>query len=328
MKNSKKNWKKWIYIDRKERNGIVIFALILSAINIGGTFIEHQNQKEILVLNHLKTSPPTSLDKVNPSVTHSASHTRKSLKHPDKKPNSRAKQQAISQNQLHSEQKKSTHKTEIAEDLILNPNTAGPEQLKQLGLNEGQVSNLINYRDKVGSFQAKEDLLQLYTIDEDDYRRIAPHVVIPKRDFEPEPRDISANQQDKKEFLRKIDVNSATAADWEELKGIGPYYASKIIRYREKLGGFFYVDQIKETWDLPPELIDNNREFLDVQSPVQRMDLASANYKMLIQHPYLNKRHTKLLLKLQGKKIDIDEKIMRDIFSEEEWEKAKHYLSW
>ncbi|HKK89644.1 MAG TPA: helix-hairpin-helix domain-containing protein [Saprospiraceae bacterium] len=327
MKNSK-NWKKWIYLDRKERNGIVIFTLILSAINIGGTFIEHQNQKEILVLNHLKSSPPSTLEKVHASVPHSTRHTENKWKHPDKKPHSGEKHKAISESQLHSGQKKSPDRTVIADDLILNPNTAGPKELKQLGLNNGQVSNLINYREKVGAFQAKEDLLKLYTINEDDYHRIIDHLVIPTEDSDVEVGDVSAIEPEKKDFYRPIDVNSATAADWEELKGIGPYYARKIIRYREKLGGFVTVDQIKETWDLPPELIDNNREFLDVQSPVQRIDLATTDYKMLIQHPYLNKKHTKLLLKLQGKKIAVDEEIMRDIFSEEEWKKAKHYLSW
>lgn len=328
MKNTKKYWKQWIYLDRRERNGIVVFALILSIVNIGGTFFEHQTEKEILVIKQLEASSASSTEGTPRSNAPAKTQMDIRSDQSSNASNFQKKRQNLSEKPLRSAQKETPMTPVIPVDLRLNPNTADASALAELGLSDGQVRNVINYRDKVGPFGSKEELLKLYTLDESDYKRIAAHIEIPTTPSVETSHEPVVTQKEEIEFQRVMDINSAPAEEWEELRGIGPYYAQKIIGYREKLGGFFHVDQIKETWDVPPEIIEENKSFLKVDTQVSTIDLTSADYKTLIKHPYLNKRHTKLLLKLQGKNINIDEQIMLDIFSGEEWQKVKHYLSW
>lgn len=312
----------------------MIFAIILSVINIGGTFIEHQTEKEILILKQNTERDDTQFVQENRSKSYRVTEkTTRTLQYAEKKDDIDLMDEAIGQKDVsiaHAGKKNTEESATIDRDheLKLNPNTAGISDLVKIGLSEGQARNLVNYREKVAPFENKNNLLKLYTLDEEDFQRIADHIVVPKQASE--KNESLSKTQEKTEFdnTRTIDINSASAVEWEELRGIGPYYAGKIVRYREKLGGFSDVDQIKETWDLPSEVIDNNRQHLSVETPIQALDILSADFKTLIQHPYLNKKQVRLLLKLQGKNIKIDEKIMRDIFSDEEWHKIKPYLKW
>lgn len=47
-----------------------------------------------------------------------------------------------------------------------------------------------------------------------------------------------------------IDVNKADSAGFEKLYGIGPKLASRIVKYREWLGGFTHVEQVKEVYGI------------------------------------------------------------------------------
>lgn len=44
----------------------------------------------------------------------------------------------------------------------------------------------------------------------------------------------------------RVNLNTATAAELEELPGVGPVLAQRIIAYREKNGGFRSVEELKE----------------------------------------------------------------------------------
>ena len=44
----------------------------------------------------------------------------------------------------------------------------------------------------------------------------------------------------------KVELNTADSAMLDAVRGIGPYYAKKILRYRELLGGYYSVEQLKE----------------------------------------------------------------------------------
>jgi competence ComEA-like helix-hairpin-helix protein len=45
-------------------------------------------------------------------------------------------------------------------------------------------------------------------------------------------------------------VNTAEEKDWARLPGMNPYLAAKMIRNRERLGGFYHLDQVKKTYGI------------------------------------------------------------------------------
>lgn len=91
----------------------------------------------------------------------------------------------------------------------------------------------------------------------------------------------------KKPFV--LDLNTADTLDLQELRGIGPAYARRIVNYREKLGGFVQVEQLREVWGIDSGLLEKIRTSVYVKEPVLRkLTLNEADLRTLKQHPYLD----------------------------------------
>jgi hypothetical protein len=87
--------------------------------------------------------------------------------------------------------------------------------------------------------------------------------------------------------VQPIELNRADSLDLLPLPGIGPVFASRIIKYRNLLGGFVSHDQLKEVYGLPPETVEMLRRRTKIDtSVVRRIFLDSATFRELLRHPY------------------------------------------
>ncbi len=87
---------------------------------------------------------------------------------------------------------------------------------------------------------------------------------------------------------RVVELNRADSAELVSLKGIGGYYASKILDYRGKLGGYFDVRQLREL-NLTYFNFDSMSRYLcaDTSLIVKRY-IGDYTFKNLLRHPYLD----------------------------------------
>ena len=109
------------------------------------------------------------------------------------------------------------------ESFAFNPNTVTHEELVRLGLSGRQAEVVENYRNKGGRFRSREDFAKMYVVSDTLYERLAPFIDIPK-----------------------LELNTADSTALVELRGIGPYYARRILSYRDSLGGFYSPEQLLE----------------------------------------------------------------------------------
>jgi competence protein ComEA len=97
-----------------------------------------------------------------------------------------------------------------------------------------------------------------------------------------------------------VELNSADSVALESLPGIGPSFASRILKYRKLLGGYVDVVQLKEVYGMPEETYEKIKALCKVDpSKVTKLsaELMWQNpYK--IYHPYLTKE-----LKLEIKQL-------------------------
>jgi len=94
-----------------------------------------------------------------------------------------------------------------------------------------------------------------------------------------------------------IDINRADSAAWESLKGIGPVLAARIIRFRDKLGGFYAISQIRETYGLPDSTFNKIQPYLRLNAvSLKKLDLNSADEQTLAQHPYIRYKLARLIV--------------------------------
>lgn len=131
-----------------------------------------------------------------------------------------------------------------------DPNTLDVAGWETLGLSTKQAKSIVNYTAKGGKFYKPEDLQKMYTISPDMYKKILPFVKI-------EAASAKFNKDfkyEKKEYIKKalviIDINQADSTQLDEIKGIGGAFANRIIKYRERLGGFYKKEQLMEVYGL------------------------------------------------------------------------------
>jgi competence ComEA-like helix-hairpin-helix protein len=127
-----------------------------------------------------------------------------------------------------------------------------------------------------------------------------------------------------------IDINTADSAAWVALNGIGPGFAKRIITYREKLGGFYQVEQLKEVYGLDSIWVKENKALLKVGAGVYRFLAINQVEWKDFKHPYLPYGQSKVVLayrKQHGVLKDFEalEKIqLLDLVA---WKRLKPYLS-
>ena len=99
----------------------------------------------------------------------------------------------------------------------------------------------------------------------------------------------------------QIDLNNADTTTLQLLKGIGPAFARRIVRYRERLGGFVSVDQLLEVYGFTPALLDLIEPYIGVDSTsVRRMPVNSIGLKAFIKHPYVDYYFARDLINLRS----------------------------
>lgn len=184
---------------------------------------------------------------------------------------------------------------------FFDPNQVNIAQLTQLGLPKRVASTLINFRNKGGRFYKHTDLLKVYGIEENWYTKVADYIQIPNDKKSYKTSDTSAINLDRPIYTKEpkaplaIQVNQATATEWAQLKGIGPVLSSRIVKYREKLGGFYTLDQVQQTYGLADSIFQNIKDQLILEVQVQPFRINELSTKELASHPYLGWKEAQII---------------------------------
>lgn len=182
-----------------------------------------------------------------------------------------------------------------------DPNTLSTEGWKKLGLREKTIKTIRNYMEKGGRFRKPEDLQKVYGLRETDYERLKGYVQIenapPPPLQESESVSIRPVYPSKKE-ISMVDINAADSAALEALPGIGAKLAMRIIHFREKLGGFYSVEQVGETFGLADSVFIKIKPYLQLNNPdaITRININKAGLDELKAHPYIRYNLAKAII--------------------------------
>ena len=93
-----------------------------------------------------------------------------------------------------------------------------------------------------------------------------------------------------------LDINMADSVAWVGLKGIGPGFAKRILAYRQRLGGFNAVMQLKEVYGLDSVWVEENKSHLKIGAGVFRTLRVNQLAWNEFKHPYLPYAQVKIFL--------------------------------
>ena len=130
-----------------------------------------------------------------------------------------------------------------------DPNTLSANNWKRLGLSDKTIRTILNYRNKGGKFRSPDDIRKIWGIRKEDADRLIPFVQME----EISAKHFTENSKPKTEHTKTpipIDINAATIEDWKSLPGIGEVLANRIIKFREKAGGFSSTEQVRKTYGI------------------------------------------------------------------------------
>lgn len=204
-----------------------------------------------------------------------------------------------------------------------NPNTFTKDNLIKSGVSPRLAQQIINYRSKGGKFKTKKDFAKLYYLTDSNYNIYKPYLLLPDKLPKPKPRIIEINSADSMELL--------------SVKGIGPFYAHKILKYRRENGGFFTLNQLEEAFYIRANTLEEQQQRmasikkqLKVNSGnIKKFNVNRATQKQLSHHTYINYRQSKKIESLRKKqKIESWEDLLAaEIFTKEDQKLLKYYLT-
>lgn len=216
-------------------------------------------------------------------------------------PGDAAELEAFAEATKERKRQREVERTTIASPFPFNPNTADSATLIKVGLKSWQVKNLLAYRRAGGRWKDADDFKRLYGLTEEEYQRLRPYIKIP-----PPVKDVyfTENDRARQDSLRQLrpekfaeltvlDLNTVDTLTLRKIPGVGVGYSRSIVSYRQRLGGFVSVAQLKEIEGLP----DRIEEWftVDENAAVNRISINKSDFKTLLRHPYLSYEQVKVI---------------------------------
>ncbi|MCQ2607371.1 MAG: helix-hairpin-helix domain-containing protein [Bacteroidales bacterium] len=225
----------------------------------------------------------------------------------------------------------------IEEGKLINPNTASFEDFLSVGFSEKQARSCLNYRNKGGVFYRKEDVLKIYSISEEDYAILQDHIDIPGMTHKVTKREEfrSVKNKEKESVAKKekhvmVELNACDTTDLKQLPKIGSFRAKKIVEYREKLGGFYSVEQLSVIYSMDSASIKAISPYVTVSKEmIQKINVNTVSFKEINKHPLISFEQTKKIFaykKIVGTIKNLDELLKNNILEEKEYNILQFYL--
>ncbi|MFT6854833.1 MAG: competence protein ComEA [Cyclobacteriaceae bacterium] len=171
--------------------------------------------------------------------------------------------------------------------VFFDPNTVLSEELISMGLDQWIAERIEKYVNKGGTFLKKEDLKKIYGLDKDSYDQLAPFIKIKPPINEP-PIKGKVITKTKSIPLVILDINTADTSQLKSIHGIGEKLSARIIKYRDRLGGFHSLSQLHEVYGLDSVVINKMEQRFSREQIQNKISINTDSNKLLSGHPYIN----------------------------------------
>jgi len=208
-----------------------------------------------------------------------------------------------------------------------NPNFISDYKAYILGISPQELSRLQVFRETGKYVNSAKEFQEVTEVSDSLLATIAPLFKFP--DWVSKKKNGSFYSYDNKTSAKivKKDLNTATT---EDLLPIREKLSERILKYRERLGGFSSKKQLGEVYGLSEEVITEVWKYFDLLSPAQitKIDLNLASKKELSKVPYLNYKEVEALLIFRSEQGNLSS--LKDLqaigFSQEKIEQLSWYL--
>ena len=163
-----------------------------------------------------------------------------------------------------------------------DPNTLTEEGWIRLGVTEKTAATILKYRNKGGKFRVPQDLRRIWGLPKTVADKLILYVTIASTGY-PVRGQKETHEQVMPAYHGKkdpsfIDINEAATDEWKSLPGIGDVLAQRIVNYRERIGGFSSITQVKKVYGISDSVFAVLVPFLKADpSKFPKVDLNTVN---------------------------------------------------
>jgi len=203
--------------------------------------------------------------------------------------------------------------------VAFNPNEIDSIRLTNMGIPSKVAANWLKYLEKGGRFRDKEGIKKIFGMTTGLYEQLDSFIVIPQirnpvntdrnvvvaKSENYHKRDTvfkSTFTENKRVRVNILELNSTDSVHLLEIPGIGPVFASRIIRYRTLLGGYYAVDQLKEVYGMREENFRTVAQYFTADpSSLKTFNINFSTIKELGRHPYVGFRTARKIFNLRDR---------------------------
>ena len=309
-------FKEWLqnifHFNKQERNGVFVLGIIISVLIIVRMCLPlfvHQDNVQFITINST-----TNNDEV--------------------KGNKQSNTFSKNESEL-------STTTISVEKFVFNPNTISAEDAYKLGFSKKLSATLINFRNKGGKFFKPDDLKKLYGLSPKLFEELEAYILIPNANKEYPShfkkdsvfqKTYPKNTYEKKTYVKEaIEINTADSLSIVYLKGIGPSFTKRIIKYRTLLGGFHSMNQLKEIYGMTDSLFLNLSSQIKLdKNNITKIPINVVDLNTLRKHPYFSFASAQALINFRAKHGKLTEQEIKGlgVFNEEKLSQLLPYMSY
>ncbi len=183
-----------------------------------------------------------------------------------------------------------------------DPNTIAYDSLVSWGLELFVAANMIKYRESGGRFYQPKDLKKIFGMTDSIWIALSPWVDLDPMDSVPDANEQTAQKRRSKKVTYKNttrkDLNKVDSVWLQGIYGIGPVLSKRVVKYRNLLGGYYSMEQLKEVYGLSPEVQMNlNKQlFVKPDTHLNKINLNTDDFKKIASHPYISFNQAKAII--------------------------------
>ena len=188
-----------------------------------------------------------------------------------------------------------------------NPNYITDYKGYSLGMSPEEIDRLHLYRSKNEFVNSAGEFQEVTQISDSLLRVISPYFKFP--DWVREHGSRLQNRNETQGYARSgrvittsrglgkgnrtkdyQDLNLATEADLKVVYGVGDILSARIIRFRDRLGGFLVSEQLNHVYGLEKEVVDRILEQFRINDPpeIKKIDINEASAAEIAKLVYIN----------------------------------------
>ena len=274
---SKKILLSYLSFTKKERVGIIVLLVLIAILIIVPFIFPFFIKEKPMDITSFKNQMNQLVTKQTDSTYH---------KYPSKNYD-----ENYNQNYHESENKNDFSTATKGELFNFDPNTLDESGWKKLGIKDRTIKTIEKFLSKKGHFYKPEDIGKIWGLHPDEVEKLIPFVKIESTNSNnyPEKKAYETKAFEKGKYTPNvIEINSADTSLLIALPGIGSKLSQRILTFRDKLGGFYKVEQIGETFGLSDSTFQKLKSRFSInKTPLRQININTASLDEMKTHPYL-----------------------------------------